>query len=60
MFEEHEQKPKEYHLTTLSSYPMKHLIDFFVPYGSFFETNNLLASMTFILNSFLFSQKIFF
>ena len=55
MFEEHEQKPKEYHLTTLSSYPMKHLIDFFVPYGSFFETNNLLASMTFILNSFLFS-----
>ena len=38
---------------------MKYLREFFVPYDSFFETNILLASMSFKLNSF-FSYKSYF
>ena len=33
---------------------MKYLREFFVPYDSFLETNILLASMSFQLNSLLF------
>ena len=41
-------------ITSSSSYPMKYLIDLFVPYGSFFEANILLLSMSSTLNTFLF------
>ena len=47
-------------MTSLSLYPMKYLIDLFVPYGSFLETNIFLTSTPSILNSFLFLQKRFF
>ena len=33
---------------------MKYLSEFFVPYDSFLETNTLLTSKSYILNSFLF------
>ena len=36
-----------------SLYPMKYLIDLFVPYGPLFETNILLTSVSSILNTFL-------
>ena len=35
-------------------YPRKYLIDLFAPYGSFFEINILLPSMSSTLNTFLF------
>ena len=41
-------------MTSLSQYPMKHLVHLFVPYGSFLETKVLLASLSSMLNSFLF------
>ena len=47
-------------MTSLSLYPMKHLVDLFVPYGSFLETKVLLASMSSMLNSFFFCRKRFF
>ena len=37
---------------------MKYLVKFFVPYDSLFETNTLLTSMSSVLNSFLFLQKL--
>ena len=39
---------------------MKHLVDLFVPYGSFLETKVLLASMSSMLNSFFFVENAFF
>ena len=39
---------------------MKYLSEFFVPYDSFFETNILLTSMTFKLNSFFVLIKVTF
>ena len=39
-------------MKSLPLYPMKYLIDLFVPYGSFLETNILLASIL--------SKKVFF
>ena len=47
-------------MTSLSLYPMKHLVDLFVPYGSFLETKVLLASMSSMLNSFFFVENAFF
>ena len=45
-------------MTPSSLYPMKHLSEFFVPNGSFFETSILLTSMSHILDNFLFFVKI--
>ena len=39
-------------MTSLSLYPTKYLIDLFVPYGSFLETNIFSKSMSYILNFF--------
>ena len=39
---------------------MKYLIDLFVPYGSFFETNSFSTSISSIWNTFLFLQKSLF
>ena len=36
-------------LITSSIYPMKYLIDLFVPYGSFFKTNILLTSTSILI-----------
>ena len=36
-------------ITSLSLYPIKYLKEFFVPYGSFLETNILLTSMSSVL-----------
>ena len=47
-------------MTSLLLYPMKYLSEFFVPYGSFFQTNILSRSMSSILNSFLFFVEITF
>ena len=33
---------------------MKYLSEFFVPYDSFLETNDLVTSMSYVLNNFLF------
>ena len=41
-------------ITSLSSYPIKYLNEFFAPYGSSLETNILLTSIPSILNTFLF------
>ena len=41
-------------MASSSLYPMKYLDEFFVPNDSFLETNILLTSKSYMLNSFLF------
>ena len=41
-------------IISLSLYPIKYLNEFFVPYGSFLETNILLTLMSSILFIFLY------
>ena len=41
-------------ITSSSLNPIKCLVDLFVPYGSFFETNILSVSISSTLDSFLF------
>ena len=47
-------------MSSLSLYPIKNLNDLFVPYGSFFESNILLASMSYILKYLFCFYKIYF
>ena len=47
-------------IISLSLYPIKYLNEFFVSYGSFLETNILLALMSSILFIFYFCKSCFF
>ena len=47
-------------ISSSSLYPIKYLIDLFAPYGSLFEINILLTSISSILITFLFLQKSLF